>query len=241
VASPLVTLDGRALALVGQPRDLISLAAPARRPAARGLKPGTIAVAGGMLFAAGDRSVEAWRCRVRSTGAVSCRLQWRQKLGGAVTAPPLSTGDQVFVGSWDTHLYAFDRRSGHLLWRTRAGRRLAAPLLRWSDFLAAAADGVALVQFFRADNGAPAGEIQGQENEIFISGVAREGDILVTPVLPFPSLRPALRAYRVDIAAHDESRLSQSFETEIGDSASTTGKGGYSLLSADRNRDSRSR
>jgi outer membrane protein assembly factor BamB len=244
VTPPLVVLGGRVLALVGETRDLISLAAPARRPAARGLERGTITVADSVIFAAGDRSAETWRCRLRSTGAVSCGRRWRQLLGGAVTAPPLSVGEKLFVGSWDTYLYAFDRRNGHLLWRTRAGLRLVAPLLEWTGFVAAASDGVALVQFFRADDGASAGKVEGQENEIFISGVARAGELLVTSVLPFPSLRPALRAYRIEVPAPRQDQQPSGAAPAPASARWTeplSRENTYSFLSAERKRDSRSR
>lgn len=200
VVPPLFGVAGKALAVLDT-GDAVTVGAPSRRPAARGLVAGTVLAEGDRFYAAQSRALCAWRCKVRRTGAALCKVSWRQPLGGAVSAPPLPSGDRVLVGAWDTFVYSFDRRTGHLRWRTRAGLRLATPLLAWDDYVAAASEGAPLVQFFRRDDGAIAGKIEGQNDEIFSAGIARAGDLLVTPVLPYPSLQPLLRAYRIQISA----------------------------------------
>ncbi len=199
-APPLFAVGGKTIAILDN-GDAITVGVSSRRVAARGLTPGTVLVEGDRLYAGGPREASAWRCKARRSGAVACSANWRQTLGGAVTASPVFAGDQVLVGAWDTFVYSFGARNGHLHWRTRAGLRLATPLLPWGELVAAAAEGAPLVQFFRADDGAAVGRIAGRDDEIFIGGIARAGDLLLALTLPYPTLQPSLRAYRVQISA----------------------------------------
>jgi outer membrane protein assembly factor BamB len=76
-------------------------------------------VAGGMTFV-GDR---AGAVRALDEGG---RERWKASTGGPVYFPPAVEGGRAFVGSADGRVYAFESRSGRLLWQYRV-----APGQRW--------------------------------------------------------------------------------------------------------------
>ena len=49
-------------------------------------------------------------------GSLEARPLWQVATGGIVNAPPLVSGDRVFVGSLDHRFYAIDRADGRVLW-----------------------------------------------------------------------------------------------------------------------------
>jgi outer membrane protein assembly factor BamB len=51
-------------------------------------------------------------------------VRWRFQTGGAIFADPARLNHTLFVGSWDTHLYAVDARTGVQRWRYRTGERV---------------------------------------------------------------------------------------------------------------------
>jgi len=62
-----------------------------------------------------------WLCAVPPAhavdrGSLEARPLWQVATGGIVNAPPLVSGDRVFVGSLDHRFYAIDRADGRVLW-----------------------------------------------------------------------------------------------------------------------------
>lgn len=201
IDAPLLTWRNAVLAVGGDPPRLVAIGSPARRARRTDIDPDTARAGGPHLFGAGDRTFVAWHCRQRAGGIVRCRQEWLQKLGGSVTAPPLVREDAVIVASWDTHLYSFHPDNGHLLWRTHAGPRLTTSPVPWDDELFAIVPaGSAEVLFFRYADGAPAGSVEGDALETFLTAPARAGDTLVVTLLLSPSQSPAVRAYRLTVA-----------------------------------------
>lgn len=200
IDAPLFTIGDRVVAVVGAVPRLVTVAG--KRVAAKtGPFPETRLLAGDRLYGADERSFAAYRCRTGARG-VTCRERWRQWVGGAIKAPPVAVDGAIVVGSRDTNLYAFVRRNGHLLWRTRTGYRLGTPLVRWDkDTLATVAEASNRVLFFRAGTGQPAGAIEAPPSDVFVAGLARTGDVLVVPALAFPGFGPVLRGYTVTFAA----------------------------------------
>lgn len=201
---PIFAFGTHALASVGEEHRVVAVGSP-RWAGPRHVEPRTHRVMPPFLYAAGARNVQAWTCRARQSGGVRCRQRWRQVLGGTVTAPPLVTPEAVFVGSWDTHLYAFLPDNGHLAWRVQTGARIATPPLFWDDtHIAVLAEGDPLVQFYTIALGRPAGRVSGPPNDVFVAGIARAGDRLVVPALADPTFAPVLRAYDVTFKAPEK-------------------------------------
>ncbi len=200
ISPPLFTVKDRIVAAVGAAPRLVSVAG--RRTAAKdGLYPETRRLDGDRLYGSDERSFAAYRCRAGGRG-VSCRQTWRQFVGGSIKAPPVVVDGAVVVGSRDTNLYAFARKNGHLLWRTRTGSRLGTPVVRWDhDTLATVAESSNRVLFFRSESGQAAGAIEAPPSDVFVAGLTRAGDVLVVPALAFPEFPPVLRGYTVTFAA----------------------------------------
>ncbi len=157
---------GRVVVHDDQSGRLYALGDPFERRQANDVTASTAASEGRWLYAARERAITAWRCRDNRRGLFRCRRPWRQRLGGAVTAPPLIGTDNVFVGSWDTFLYAFDRRNGHLVWRKGTGTRLALPPQPYEELVAVFAKETTQIRFHRASDGVHAGQIKGMRNEL---------------------------------------------------------------------------
>ena len=52
-------------------------------------------------------------------------VAWRYKTAGRIFSSPVISGDEVFIGSDDGHLYALNARNGELLWKFRTGGRVS--------------------------------------------------------------------------------------------------------------------
>lgn len=196
IAPPLIEIEGRVCAFVGPHRRLVALASVGRLESPRLLSPITAVAGRRRLFAAQAASVVAWHCRALSRGGLRCGTAWRQPTGAPVTAAPLVVDDLVFVPSWDSFLYAFRQDNGHLLWRVATQGRLSATPLAWDELLAVAPQRSKAIGFYRARDGASAGQIDAGTDEVFLSAPGRIDDRLVLAVSSSRADRPrALRAY----------------------------------------------
>ena len=70
--------------------------------------------AGGLVFISGDNGI------VQALNSATGMQQWKAYTGGAVRIPPTIWNDRALVGSGDGWIYAFEARTGRLLWRFRA-------------------------------------------------------------------------------------------------------------------------
>jgi outer membrane protein assembly factor BamB len=55
--------------------------------------------------------------------AMTGELKWKYETGGEIKSTAAIAGDLVLVTSWDTNLYAFDKRSGEVVWTFAAIQR----------------------------------------------------------------------------------------------------------------------
>ena len=69
---------------------------------------------GDLLFLGGSDSI------VRSLSATTGRLVWKSYTGGDTRYPPTISQGRALVSSGDGWVYAFETRTGRLLWRFRA-------------------------------------------------------------------------------------------------------------------------
>jgi len=201
ISPPLARVAGRPVAVVGPESRAVRVGALPRRDAPAGIDPATFAADDGVAVAARDRSIVAWRVRLTRRGALDCDRDWEQKLGAKVTAPPLVAGSLVLVPSWDTHLYAFEARSGHLVWRVRTGHRLTTTPLRWRIFAVVQPETAPSVLFYDLVAGRPAGRIDTDPDEQFLAAPALAGDRLVAPTSRPPSKATTLRAWTLRTVA----------------------------------------
>lgn len=196
ISPPLIEIEGRVCAFVGPHRRLVALASVGRLEAPRLLSPVTAVAGRRRLFAAQAASVVAWHCRALTRRGLRCGTAWRQPTGAPVTAPPLVADDLLFVPSWDSFLYAFRQDNGHLLWRVATQGRLSATPLAWDELLAVAPQRSKAIGFYRARDGASAGQIDAGTDEVFLSAPGRIDDRLVIAVSSARADRPRmLRAY----------------------------------------------
>jgi outer membrane protein assembly factor BamB len=79
-----------------------------------GVHPTAPVTAGGLIFISGSDGV------VRVLDAVIGKQRWHAYTGGAVRMPPTIWEGRALVGSGDGWIYAFEARTGRLLWRFRA-------------------------------------------------------------------------------------------------------------------------
>ncbi|MHC4656302.1 MAG: outer membrane protein assembly factor BamB family protein [Planctomycetota bacterium] len=70
--------------------------------------------AGGLVFISGDNGI------VQALNSATGMQQWKAYTGGAVRISPTIWNDRALVGSGDGWIYAFEARTGRLLWRFRA-------------------------------------------------------------------------------------------------------------------------
>lgn len=206
----LLELGGRLTGVGLETRRLMTLGAPGRGESARELASGSLSTSGRLLVGAQydprsrglgaqapvARLLSAWDCRARGRRALACHRLWTQTLGGQITAPALIMGDVVFAAAWDTYLYAFDRRRGHLNWRVATGGRIAATPLVWGDTLVVTPLRGSTLSFFRASDGASAGALRADRDEIFLTAPARWENRLFVPLFhPDASSSNRLRGY----------------------------------------------
>ncbi len=204
VHPPLLLVAGWPAAIVGKARRLLPVGRPAPRRAPERFDPRAVAAcAEGGLFTARGREVTRWRCRRLRRGGFRCRRRWTQVLGGKVLAPPLVLGETLVVGSLDTHVYAFLRRNGHLLWRRSVGHRVASPVLRLGsdqgDLLVVLPEATPEARFLRASDGEPAGTLAGPGEAVFLRGGALAGHRLLVPVRPPPYRETRLACWEIRI------------------------------------------
>lgn len=201
ISPPLRRVAGDAVAVVGSDRRAARVGAAPRRDAPAGIDPATLAEENGVVAAARDRSIAAWRVRRTRRGALDCDRDWEQKLGAKVSAPPLFADSLLLVPSWDTHLYAFEVRSGHLVWRARTGHRLTATPRRWRIYAIVQPETAPAVLVFDLVAGRPAGRIGADPGEQFLAAPALVGDLLVAPTSRPPSKAAVLRAWTLRAVA----------------------------------------
>jgi len=206
ITPPLARVAGEVIAVLGPDRRAARIGSLPRRNAPRGLDPLTIAVSDGVAVAARERGVAAWRVRPLRRGTMRFGLDWEQHLGGKVSAAPLFAPPLVLVPCWDTFLYAFEARNGHLVWRTRAGHRLATTPLRWRVFAALQPSTAPSIQFFDLVAGRPAGRIDAGEEEQVVAAPAIAGDLLVVATSRSPSKTAVLRGYALKVVSRAAGR-----------------------------------
>ncbi len=84
---------------------------------AAGNLPTAPVAAGGMVFVADRAGI------VRALDAASGSPVWKSYTAGPVYYPPAISHDRLFVGSADGKVYAFEAKTGRLLWTFRVGPR----------------------------------------------------------------------------------------------------------------------
>ena len=206
ISPPLVRIAGSVIAVIGPERRAARVGSVPRRNAPRDLDPATAAATDGIAVAARERGVAAWRVRPLRRGTMRFHLDWEQHLGGRVSAAPLFAAPLVLVPCWDTFLYAFEMRSGHLVWRARAEHRLTTSPLRWRIFTALQPSTAPSVLFFDLLEGRPAGRIDAGEEQQFVAAPAIAGDLLVAATSRPPSRTAVLRAYALKVASRTPGR-----------------------------------
>jgi outer membrane protein assembly factor BamB len=100
------------------------------------------------LFADGMVVVGDWSHDIYAFTAASGRVRWHFKAGGLVKGAIALSGRRVFFGSYDTHVYALDARTGKQLWRAssqprigRTGTFYANPAVAYGRIYLGATDG----------------------------------------------------------------------------------------------------
>jgi hypothetical protein len=201
ITPPLVRVEGEVIAAIGPERRAARIGALPRRNAPLGIEPATVAVSDGVAVAARERGVAAWRVRALRRGTMRFALDWQQRLGGTVSAAPLFAPPLVLVPSWDTFLYAFESRNGHLVWRARAGHRLETTPVRWKVFAALQPSTAPAILFFDLVEGRAAGRIDLGEEQRVVAAPAIAGDVLAVATSRPPSKTSVLRGYALKVAS----------------------------------------
>jgi len=100
------------------------------------------------LFADKLVIVGDWSHDVYAFTAASGNLRWHFKAGGLVKGAIALSGNRVFFGSYDTHVYALDARTGKQVWRAssqprigRTGTFYANPAVAYGRVYLGATDG----------------------------------------------------------------------------------------------------
>jgi len=206
ITPPLVRVAGEVIAVLGPDRRAARIGALPRRNAPSDLDPVTVASADRVAVAAREGGVAAWRVRPLRRGTMRFRIDWEQHLGGKVSAAPLLAPPLVLVPCWDTFVYAFEARNGHLVWRARAGHRLTTTPLRWRVFAALQPSTVPSILFFDLIEGRPAGRIDIGEEEQVVAAPAIAGDLLVVATSRSPSKTAVLRGYALKVVSRAPGR-----------------------------------
>ena len=65
----------------------------------------------------------------------SLKLFWTFKTGGACISSPVTDGSAVYIGSYDSSLYALDINTGSLVWKFKAGDEIEASPVIFGDMV----------------------------------------------------------------------------------------------------------
>jgi outer membrane protein assembly factor BamB len=135
------------------------------------------------LFADGMVIVGDWSHDVYAFTAASGNLRWHFKAGGLVKSAISQSGNRVYFGAYDTHVYALDLHTGKQVWRAssqprigRTGTFYADPAIAYGRVYIGATDGK-MYSF-----GATTGKLRwsnGTGNFIYSSAAVWRGNILV--------------------------------------------------------------
>jgi outer membrane protein assembly factor BamB len=132
----------------------------------------------GKLVVVGD-----WSHDVYAFTAASGNLRWHFKAGGLIKGAVALSGNRVFFGSYDTHVYALDLRTGKQVWRAssqprlgRTGTFYANPAVAYGRIYLGATDGKMY------SYGARSGKLRwsnGTGDFIYSSAAVWRGNVLV--------------------------------------------------------------
>jgi outer membrane protein assembly factor BamB len=135
------------------------------------------------LFADGLVIVGDWSHDVYAFTAASGNLRWHFKAGGLVKGAISQSGNRVFFGAYDTHVYALDLHTGKQVWRAssqprigRTGTFYADPAIAYGRVYIGATDGK-MYSF-----GAATGKLRwsnGTGDFIYSSAAVWRGNVLV--------------------------------------------------------------
>jgi outer membrane protein assembly factor BamB len=135
------------------------------------------------LLADGMVIVGDWSHDIYAFTAASGNLRWHFKAGGLVKGAISQSGNRVYFGAYDTHVYALDLHTGKQVWRAssqprigRTGTFYADPAIAYGRVYIGATDGK-MYSF-----GATTGKLRwsnGTGNFIYSSAAVWRGNILV--------------------------------------------------------------
>lgn len=135
------------------------------------------------LFADGMVIVGDWLHDIYAFTAASGNLRWHFKAGGLVKGAISQSGNRVYFGAYDTHVYALDLHTGKQIWRASSQPRIG----RTGTFYANAAVAYGRVYIGATDGkmysfGATTGKLRwsnGTGDFIYSSAAVWRGNVLV--------------------------------------------------------------
>ena len=135
------------------------------------------------LFADGMVIVGDWSHDIYAFTAASGNLRWHFKAGGLVKGAMSQSGNRVYFGAYDTHVYALDLHTGKQIWRASSQPRIG----RTGTFYANAAVAYGRVYIGATDGkmysfGATTGKLRwsnGTGDFIYSSAAVWRGNVLV--------------------------------------------------------------
>ena len=135
------------------------------------------------LFADGMVIVGDWSYDIYAFTAASGNLRWHFKAGGLVKGAISQSGNRVYFGAYDTHVYALDLHTGKQIWRASSQPRIG----RTGTFYANAAVAYGRVYIGATDGkmysfGATTGKLRwsnGTGDFIYSSAAVWRGNVLV--------------------------------------------------------------
>jgi outer membrane protein assembly factor BamB len=135
------------------------------------------------LFADGLVIVGDWAHDIYAFTAASGNLRWHFKAGGLVKGAISQSGNRVYFGAYDTHVYALDLHTGKQIWRASSQPRIG----RTGTFYANAAIAYGRVYIGATDGkmysfGATTGKLRwsnGTGDFIYSSAAVWRGNVLV--------------------------------------------------------------
>jgi outer membrane protein assembly factor BamB len=135
------------------------------------------------LFADGMVIVGDWSHDIYAFTAASGNLRWHFKAGGLVKGAISQSGNRVYFGAYDTHVYALDLHTGKQIWRASSQPRIG----RTGTFYANAAVAYGRVYIGATDGkmysfGATTGKLRwsnGTGDFIYSSAAVWRGNVLV--------------------------------------------------------------
>ena len=135
------------------------------------------------LFADGMVIVGDWSHDIYAFTAASGNLRWHFKAGGLVKGAISQSGNRVYFGAYDTHVYALDLHTGKQIWRASSQPRIG----RTGTFYANAAVAYGRVYIGATDGkmysfGATSGKLRwsnGTGDFIYSSAAVWRGNVLV--------------------------------------------------------------